>query len=185
KPLLAIRQSCASRCVRTAARKSGCAAGEPAEDTSIPGPPASPTRSGIGALPRLWRCVLEGSRAGLKGRWRTGVRPPNPGVPIPSLAPQAPADTTTTDDPAAAPPGGGEPRGPGAEPSLAAAVRAVSGVTLLSRIGGLARDVILARLFGVTALNSAFLAAFAIPNMFRPLLGEGAVAAAVRPKYRE
>lgn len=92
---------------------------------------------------------------------------------------------TTTDERADAPPGGGGPRGPGTEPSLAAAVRAVSGVTLLSRIGGLARDVILARLFGVTALNSAFLAAFAIPNMFRRLFGEGALAAAFLPEYTD
>ncbi len=67
--------------------------------------------------------------------------------------------------------------------ALARAVRAVSGVTLLSRIGGLIRDSLLARVFGATALGSAFTAAFAIPNMFRRLFGEGALSAAFIPAY--
>lgn len=67
--------------------------------------------------------------------------------------------------------------------TLGGAVRAVSGMTLLSRVGGLARDVIVGRIFGDTAVNSAFAAAFAIPNMFRRLLGEGALSAAFIPEY--
>ncbi|MBC7833483.1 MAG: murein biosynthesis integral membrane protein MurJ [Phycisphaerales bacterium] len=67
--------------------------------------------------------------------------------------------------------------------SLAAAVRAVSGVTLLSRLGGLARDVLLVHIFGATAVGSAFASAFAIPNMFRRLFGEGALSAAFIPEY--
>ena len=66
---------------------------------------------------------------------------------------------------------------------LARAVRAVSGVTLLSRFAGLARNVIIARVFGDTMVGSAFAAAFQTPNMFRRLFGEGALSAAFIPTY--
>lgn len=66
---------------------------------------------------------------------------------------------------------------------FAAAVRVMSGMTLASRFAGLARDVITARLFGDTALGSAFRAAYAIPNLFRRLFGEGALSAAFIPQY--
>ncbi|MGD9688762.1 MAG: murein biosynthesis integral membrane protein MurJ [Phycisphaerales bacterium] len=66
---------------------------------------------------------------------------------------------------------------------LSSAFRAVFSVTLLSRIGGLARDVIIARVFQDSAINSAFQFAFAIPNMFRRLFGEGALSAAFLPEY--
>lgn len=67
--------------------------------------------------------------------------------------------------------------------ALAAAVRVVSGMTFLSRLGGMVRDVILVRVFGGTAIGSAFTAGFAIPNMFRRLFGEGALSAAFIPEY--
>ncbi len=67
--------------------------------------------------------------------------------------------------------------------ALAGAVRSVSGMTLLSRFGGLAREVLVVRIFGETALGSAFVAAFAIPNLFRRLFGEGALSAAFIPEY--
>ena len=67
--------------------------------------------------------------------------------------------------------------------SMGHAVRVFSSLTLLSRFGGLARDAITARIFGATAIGSAFIAAFAIPNLFRRLLGEGALAAAFLPIY--
>jgi putative peptidoglycan lipid II flippase len=66
---------------------------------------------------------------------------------------------------------------------LSSAVRTVSGMTLLSRVGGLARDLVFVHIFGNTALGSAFLAGFAIPNMFRRLFGEGALSAAFIPEY--
>lgn len=66
---------------------------------------------------------------------------------------------------------------------LAAAVRVISGITLLSRFSGLARDVVTARLFGSDALGSAFRAAYAVPNLFRRLFGEGALSAAFIPEY--
>ncbi len=66
---------------------------------------------------------------------------------------------------------------------LAAAVRVVSGLTLVSRFAGLARDVITARIFGDDLLGSAFRAAYALPNLFRRLFGEGALSAAFLPEY--
>lgn len=72
---------------------------------------------------------------------------------------------------------------PGASHGMGRAVRVFSALTLLSRFGGLARDAITARIFGATAIGSAFVAAFAIPNLFRRLLGEGALAAAFLPVY--
>lgn len=66
---------------------------------------------------------------------------------------------------------------------LASAVRVVSGLTLVSRFAGLARDVVTARLFGDGALGSAFRAAYTLPNVFRRLFGEGALSAAFLPEY--
>ncbi len=58
-------------------------------------------------------------------------------------------------------------------------------MTLASRLGGLVRDVMLGRIFGDGPVNSAFAAAFAIPNMFRRLFGEGALSAAFIPEYTD
>jgi putative peptidoglycan lipid II flippase len=58
-------------------------------------------------------------------------------------------------------------------------------MTLLSRFGGLAREVLVARIFRDTAIGSAFTAGFAIPNMFRRLFGEGALSAAFIPEYTQ
>lgn len=66
---------------------------------------------------------------------------------------------------------------------LSSAVRATSGATLLSRLGGLAREVLTARIFGDTAIGSAFAAGFQVPNLFRRLFGEGALSAAFIPEY--
>lgn len=67
--------------------------------------------------------------------------------------------------------------------SLSGALQAVMGVTLLSRLGGMIRDVMVGRIFGDTVVNSAFAAAFQIPNLFRRLFGEGALTAAFIPAY--
>ncbi|CAN5802166.1 murein biosynthesis integral membrane protein MurJ [soil metagenome] len=77
------------------------------------------------------------------------------------------------------------PHGPPAAPaaSIGAAVRATSLVTLASRVGGLARDLLVGLMFRDTALGTAFANAFAIPNLFRRLFGEGALSAAFIPEY--
>ncbi len=69
------------------------------------------------------------------------------------------------------------------ERALGGAVRTVSALTLISRVLGLARDLVTVRIFGDGHVGSAFAAAFAIPNMFRRLFGEGALAAAFIPEY--
>ena len=66
---------------------------------------------------------------------------------------------------------------------LAAAIRIVASLTLVSRLTGLVRDVLTAGLFGDTGVGSAFNAAFSIPNIFRRLFGEGALSAAFLPEY--
>lgn len=47
--------------------------------------------------------------------------------------------------------------------------------TLLSRVLGLARNLILSHFFGATYIADAFIAAFTIPNALRRLFGEGAL----------
>ena len=61
----------------------------------------------------------------------------------------------------------------------------VGSATLLSRILGLVRDILTARLFGTGLAASAFVVAFTIPNLFRRLLGEGALTGAFVPVFTE
>jgi putative peptidoglycan lipid II flippase len=53
--------------------------------------------------------------------------------------------------------------------------------TMVSRVLGLVRDQLIAAFFGASAIGAAFLFAFQIPNLFRRLLGEGALTAATVP----
>lgn len=55
--------------------------------------------------------------------------------------------------------------------------------TLSSRILGLGREMLMARTFGTTAVGSAFVIAFTLPNLLRRLFGEGALSAAFVPAY--
>ena len=57
--------------------------------------------------------------------------------------------------------------------------------TLCSRILGFARDVVIARMFGVYIYAQAFVVAFKIPILLRDLLGEGASSAAFVPVFSE
>ena len=50
----------------------------------------------------------------------------------------------------------------------------VSSMTLLSRISGFARDVLLSHFLGASGVADAFFVAFRIPNFFRRLFAEGA-----------
>jgi putative peptidoglycan lipid II flippase len=56
-------------------------------------------------------------------------------------------------------------------------------LTLLSRILGMGREMVAARFFGAGVVWNAFQYAFTIPNLFRKLLGEGALSAAFIPLY--
>lgn len=65
--------------------------------------------------------------------------------------------------------------------SLFKSAATISGLTFLSRITGLARDIIIARAFGASALTDAFWVAFRIPNLLRRLFAEGAFSQAFVP----
>src|SRR5512133_2656596 len=55
--------------------------------------------------------------------------------------------------------------------------------TMLSRIMGMVRDMVVARLFGAGLATDAFIAAFLIPNMLRRFFAEGALTAAFVPTF--
>ena len=57
--------------------------------------------------------------------------------------------------------------------------------TIISRIFGLVRDMLAAAIFGASALWDAFVVAFTIPNLFRRILGEGALGASFVPVFSE
>ena len=64
----------------------------------------------------------------------------------------------------------------------------VSGMTLLSRILGLVRDIVFARFFGASFVMDAFIVANRIPNMLRRFFAEGAFSQGFVPvmaRYRE
>lgn len=61
----------------------------------------------------------------------------------------------------------------------------VGGFTLLSRILGLVRDVVFARLFGAAGVMDAFFVAFRIPNIFRRFFAEGSFSQAFVPVFAE
>ena len=65
--------------------------------------------------------------------------------------------------------------------SLLKSASTVSLLTLASRVTGLIRDLLMASVFGVSALTDAFNVAFRIPNLFRRVLGEGAFSQAFVP----
>ena len=59
----------------------------------------------------------------------------------------------------------------------------MSGLTLVSRLLGLAREVVFAALIGAGFHSDAFRIAFRIPNLLRDLFAEGALSAALVPTY--
>src|SRR4051794_25261538 len=61
----------------------------------------------------------------------------------------------------------------------------IGGLTLVSRIMGLAREIVAGHYLGTGIVASAFSTAFIIPNLFRKLFGEGALSAAFIPLYAQ
>ena len=61
----------------------------------------------------------------------------------------------------------------------------VGAMTGISRIFGLIRDLLIANVLGAGKLSDIFLTAFRLPNMFRDLLGEGAISSIFIPMYAE
>ena len=65
--------------------------------------------------------------------------------------------------------------------NLLRAAATVSSLTLLSRVTGLIRDLLISRVFGVSGATDAFNVAFRIPNLLRRLFAEGAFQQAFVP----
>ncbi len=61
----------------------------------------------------------------------------------------------------------------------------VSGMTMISRVLGLLRDIVFARFFGAGIVMDAFFVAFKIPNIFRRFFAEGAFAQSFVPVFAE
>ncbi len=56
-----------------------------------------------------------------------------------------------------------------------------AGLTMISRVLGFVRDMAMTTVFGASAEFGGFAVAWALPNLFRRLFGEGAVSAAIQP----
>ena len=59
----------------------------------------------------------------------------------------------------------------------------VGGFTLLSRVTGFVRDILMAWILGKGVLSDAFIVAFLFPNYFRAIFGEGTINPAFLPRY--
>ncbi|HXG79809.1 MAG TPA: murein biosynthesis integral membrane protein MurJ [Methyloceanibacter sp.] len=62
-------------------------------------------------------------------------------------------------------------------------IATVGGLTLVSRLTGFIRDVVMAAILGAGPIADAFFVAFRLPNHFRAIFAEGAFAAAFVPAY--
>ncbi|MDB5688273.1 MAG: murein biosynthesis integral rane protein MurJ [Sphingomonas bacterium] len=67
--------------------------------------------------------------------------------------------------------------------SLLRATATIGGLTLVSRVLGFVRDMLMARFVGAGFASDAFLIAFRLPNLFRALFAEGAFASAFVPMF--
>jgi putative peptidoglycan lipid II flippase len=69
--------------------------------------------------------------------------------------------------------------------NLARSLGSVGGLTLVSRVLGLARDMLFAQFVGANFASDAFTIAWRMPNMFRALFAEGAFSAAFIPMFNK
>ncbi|CAA7616342.1 murein biosynthesis integral membrane protein MurJ [Magnetospirillum sp. UT-4] len=67
--------------------------------------------------------------------------------------------------------------------SLVRSIATVGGFTMLSRITGLMREMMIAHFMGAGGIADAFFVAFRLPNLFRSLFAEGAFNAAFIPLF--
>ncbi len=68
---------------------------------------------------------------------------------------------------------------------VAKAAGIVGAATMVSRVFGVVRDMVIAALFGASWMTDAFWVAFRIPNMLRRLLGEGSLTVSFVPVFTE
>lgn len=69
--------------------------------------------------------------------------------------------------------------------NIARAAGVLGAATMISRIMGMVRDMVVSRLFGAGLYTDAFFAAFQIPNMLRRFFAEGALTSAFVPTFSE
>ena len=67
--------------------------------------------------------------------------------------------------------------------SLLKNVGTIGSLTMVSRVAGMAREMIFSRVLGANAVTDAWFQAFIIPNVFRRLFAEGAFSAAFVPMF--
>ena len=67
--------------------------------------------------------------------------------------------------------------------NLVRAIASIGGLTLVSRVLGMVRDMLMARYVGAGLASDAFLIAWRLPNLFRALFAEGAFAAVFVPMF--
>ena len=65
--------------------------------------------------------------------------------------------------------------------NLVGAIATVGGYTMVSRILGFVRDILIAGILGAGPVADAFFVAFKLPNFFRRLVAEGALNAGFVP----
>jgi putative peptidoglycan lipid II flippase len=70
-----------------------------------------------------------------------------------------------------------------ARESMIRRIATVGGLTLVSRLTGFVRDVVMAAILGAGPIADAFFVAFRLPNHFRAIFAEGAFAASFVPAY--
>ncbi|MEA3066501.1 MAG: putative peptidoglycan lipid flippase [Sphingomonadales bacterium] len=61
----------------------------------------------------------------------------------------------------------------------------IGGLTMVSRVAGFAREMLMSRVMGASAAADAFFVAFRLPNTFRRLFGEGAFSAGFVPLFSQ
>src|SRR5687767_8052881 len=78
---------------------------------------------------------------------------------------------------------GGESQPAAGRSGMIGRIASVGGLTLLSRIAGFFRDIMLAAILGAGPIADAFFVALRLPNHFRAIFAEGAFNAAFVPAY--
>ena len=69
--------------------------------------------------------------------------------------------------------------------NLLKATGTIGGLTMVSRIAGFAREMLMSRVMGASIAADAFFVAFRLPNTFRRLFGEGAFSAGFVPLFSQ
>ena len=123
---------------------------------------------------------------GPKGEGSEDGSPKGPGPAAPGdEAAESGYTANTADSPglAGAPPDtiGGQNKGM----NLYATLGSIGGLTMVSRVLGMAREMVVSRVLGATAAADVFALAFLIPNLFRRLFGEGAFSAGFVPLFSQ